>query len=78
MNGLVPWSYAGCFFCIAFVGSYAGKSFIDGLVKRYQMTAIIVLILASIIAFASAMMSVNGIIIYSDRSWDFEGLNDVC
>mmetsp|Transcript_69057 Transcript_69057/g.202171 ORF Transcript_69057/g.202171 Transcript_69057/m.202171 type:complete len:557 (-) Transcript_69057:68-1738(-) len=77
-GGLVPWTYAIIFFAVAFVGSYAGKSYIDALVKKYQMTSIIVLILAFIIAFASAMMTVNGLIIYKERDWHFEGLYDVC
>eukprot|EP00933_Yihiella_yeosuensis_P072287 TRINITY_DN80644_c0_g1_i1.p1 TRINITY_DN80644_c0_g1~~TRINITY_DN80644_c0_g1_i1.p1 ORF type:complete len:545 (+),score=90.33 TRINITY_DN80644_c0_g1_i1:33-1667(+) len=77
-GGLVPLSYAITFFWVAFVGAYIGKLYIDKLVKKYQMTSIIVLILASIIAFASVMMSINGILIYSDKDWQFEGLNDVC
>lgn len=77
-SGLVPPSYAAFYFFVAFFGALVGKSYIDKLVQRCQLTSIIILILATIIAFASSMMTVNGIIIYSDRGWDFEGLNEVC
>jgi len=74
----VPYSYAGVYFAVAFVGAYVGKTFIDKLVKKYKLTSIIIFILACIIAFASSMMTVNGIIIYSDRDWEFDGLQDAC
>jgi len=77
-SGLVPPSYAGVYFGIAFIGAYIGKSQIDSLVKKHKLTAIIIFILASIIAFASAMMSVNGVLIYSKKNWVFEGANSVC
>lgn len=77
-SGLVPPSYAATYSAIAFFGALVGKSYIDKLVKRCQLTSIIILILATIIAFASAMMTLNGIIIYNDRSWDFEGFNELC
>jgi len=77
-SGQVPTTYAITFFIVAFVGAFSGKIYIDRLVKRYGLTSIIVLILACIITFASAMMTVNGILIYSDRNWNFDGMQDVC
>jgi len=77
-SGQVPNTYAITFFVVAFIGAFSGKLFIDGLVKKYGLTSIIVLILAAIITFASGMMTINGILIYNDRNWNFDGMHDVC
>lgn len=77
-SGQIPATYAISFFVVAFVGAFSGKLLIDRLVKKYGLTAIIILILALIITFASAMMTINGILIYNDRDWNFDGIQDVC
>lgn len=76
--GTVPVTYAVFFFTVAFIGAFVGKTYIDHLVKRCQLTAIIILILASIISFASLMMTINGFIIYGEKNWAFEGFYDFC
>lgn len=77
-SGLVPWSYALLFFCVAFCGAYVGKSKIDKVVKEKKMTSILIFILASIIAFATVMISVAGLLKYEDQDWCFEGMHSIC
>ena len=55
-----------------------GKSQIDKLVKKYQMTSILILILASIITFASISVSILGLVKYSSNGFCFEGLQSLC
>lgn len=54
MSGLVPWQYALYFFCFCLCGAYIGKTRIDAYVKKTGMGSILVGILATIIALATA------------------------
>ncbi len=54
------------------------QRYIDALVKKHNATAVLIFILGCIIAFASFMMSLIGVINYSQKDWCFEGLNPVC
>lgn len=76
IQGNVPWSYALTFFVTAFSGALIGKSKIDAFVKRKQLTAILIFLLAGIICFAALMMAVYGLIKYSEKGWEFTGPDD--
>jgi len=76
IQGNVPWSYALTFFVTAFCGALIGKSKIDAFVKRRQLTAILIFLLAGIICFAATMMAVYGMIKYSEKGWEFTGPDD--
>jgi len=78
VSGLVPIDYAAWFFSVAFIGALIGKSQIDKLVKKYNMTSILVFILATIIAFAVCMVSFLGVYKYSQNGFCFEGLQPIC
>lgn len=78
VGGLVPIDYAGFYFSVAFCGALLGKSQIDKLVKKYQMTSILILILASIITFATIMVSILGVYKYTTNGFCFEGLQSLC
>lgn len=47
---------------VAFIGAFIGKTVIDGLVKKYRMNAILVLVLGWIILCSTCMITVVGII----------------
>ncbi|KAF4677254.1 hypothetical protein FOL47_002493 [Perkinsus chesapeaki] len=78
MSGLVTWGYALVYFTAAFLGTLVGKTIIDRMVKRKNLTAILILLLATIIALAAVMVLIAGIIKYKDRDWHFEGFSPLC
>ncbi|KAF4707298.1 hypothetical protein FOZ63_000071, partial [Perkinsus olseni] len=78
MAGLVPWDYAVVYFSAAFVGTLVGKTIIDTIVRRRGLTALLILLLAGIIAFAAIMVTVAGLIKYADREWHLEGFSSPC
>lgn len=78
--GMVPYSYALVYSSICFLGAYFGKGFLDGIVKKYNLSALIILILASIIALAASFVLVLGAIDWvglHDRG-EFPGFNSPC
>ena len=77
-SGLVPWSYAAFFFGVCFVGAYIGKSKIDGYVKRTGKASLLILILALIIAVATAGCLVIMLTRLADKDWCFDGFNEFC
>jgi len=77
-TGQVPPVYAVTFFFTAFCGALVGKTQIDAYVKRKGLASILIFILAGIIAFASVMVTVAGLLKYSDQEWCFEGTQEVC
>ena len=53
---LVQWNFALFFFGIAFAGAFIGKTVIDRIIKKYKMSAILVLILGAVIALSTIMI----------------------
>lgn len=78
VGGLVPIDYAGFYFSVAFCGALLGKSQIDKIVKKYQATSILILILATIITFATVMVSILGTYKYTTNGFCFEGFRSLC
>lgn len=71
IQGKVPWSYALTFFITAFFGALIGKYKIDAFVKKKQLTALLVFLLAGVICFAAITMFGYGLYTYSEKGWHF-------
>jgi uncharacterized membrane protein YfcA len=77
-SGMLDVSYLSFYFCVCFFGSMVGKSQIDGYVKKTGKTSLLVLILATIIAFATVgclVIMTRGLM---ESQWCFEGLSPFC
>lgn len=77
-SGIVPWQYAALFFSICLFGSILGKSKIDGYVKKTGRPSLLILILAVIIALATAGCLVILLLKLNESDWCFEGFNEFC
>lgn len=77
-NGLVPWSYAVFYFLICMAGAILGKSKIDGYIKRTGRASLLILILATIIAFATIGVLVIMFTRLADKGWCLDGFNKFC
>jgi uncharacterized membrane protein YfcA len=77
-SGLVPWEYAICFFCTCFVGAFVGKTYIDGYVKKTGKASILILLLATIIAFATVGTLAIVLMRLVEANWCFAGFNQFC
>lgn len=76
--GLVPWQYAVTFFSVCFVGAYLGKKYIDAHVKKTGKSSILILMLATIIAFATIGCIVNLLTGLASKDWCLEGFKKFC
>ena len=76
--GLVPWEYAVTFFCVCFMGSWIGKSKIDGYVKKSGRASILILLLSVIIALATLGCVVIVLMRLAAANWCFAGFNEFC
>ena len=65
-------------FLIHLFQALLGKSQIDKIVKKYQATSILILILATIITFATVMVSILGTYKYTTNGFCFEGFRSLC
>ena len=63
---------------VCFFGAFLVKGRIDLVVRERNATSILIFTLAFIIGFATVMMSITGIVRYSDQDWCLEGLQPVC
>jgi len=77
-SGLVPWQYAIYFFCICLVGAFVGKKYIDGYVKRSGKASILIFLLATIIALATAGCIVIVLTRLAAANWCIEGFQPFC
>jgi len=78
MSGLVPWEYALYFFCICLMGAYIGKTKIDSYVKKTGMSSVLVGILATIIALATAGCIVILFMNLAKVDWCLDGFKPFC
>mmetsp|Transcript_17536 Transcript_17536/g.37910 ORF Transcript_17536/g.37910 Transcript_17536/m.37910 type:complete len:596 (-) Transcript_17536:354-2141(-) len=78
MSGLVPWQYALYFFCICLLGAYIGKTRIDSYVKKTGMASILVGILATIIALATAGCIFILFMNLAKVDWCLDGFKPFC
>jgi uncharacterized membrane protein YfcA len=80
VSSMITWDYFLGYFLIAFTGAFVGKLKIDRLVKKYDRTSLLIFILASIIAFATIMVTIAGLVRYSTTTpaWAFEGFTSAC
>lgn len=78
--GAVPWTYAVTLCAACFCGALVGKRFLDGIVKKYNLTALIVLLLAGIIAGSVMFILVLGSLNWNDmrESGEVPGFNPPC
>ncbi len=76
--GLVPWQYAVTFFFVCLAGAWLGKSKIDAHVKKTGRASILILLLASIIAFATIGCIVIVVTRLNAADWCFAGFNKFC
>ena len=60
------------------MGAYIGKSKIDGYVKRTGKASLLIIILALIIAVATAGCLVIMLTRLADKDWCFDGFNEFC
>lgn len=77
-TGLVPWSYAIFYFLVCLVGAIFGKLKIDRYIKRTGRASLLILILASIVLFASIGFFVIMLTGLADNSWCLKGFNEFC
>jgi len=77
-SGMVPWSYAVFYFFVTFAGAFLGKTRIDNYVKRTGRASILILILASIIAFATIGSVVILLMRLADKNWCFDEFQSFC
>eukprot|EP01065_Artemidia_motanka_P052831 TRINITY_DN9639_c3_g1_i1.p1 TRINITY_DN9639_c3_g1~~TRINITY_DN9639_c3_g1_i1.p1 ORF type:complete len:902 (+),score=278.91 TRINITY_DN9639_c3_g1_i1:60-2765(+) len=78
--GIVPPTYAVTLSIVCFVGAYVGKMKLDRIVKKRNLTALIVLLLAGIIGVASTFVLVLGAVHWNDLrvKGEMPGFNDPC
>ena len=77
-GGLVPISYAVTYFAICFCGALIGKIVIDKMVQRRGQAWLLIFVLAVIIALASVLVIVAGMVQYNDDDWCLEGFSSPC
>ena len=77
-SGLVPWSYAVFFFCICLCGAYIGKKYIDSYVKKTGKASLLICILATIIALATAGCLIIVFTFLAANDWCFASFNKFC
>jgi len=78
--GAVPWTYAVTLCGACFFGALFGKRFLDAIVKKYNLTALIVLLLAGIIGGSTMFVLVLGSLNWNDmrESGSVPGFNPPC
>lgn len=76
--GLVPWSYALCFFAACMTGALVGKSQIDKYVRRTGRASLLVGILTAILAFAALGIFYNMITRLAVTDWCLDGFKQFC
>lgn len=77
-SGVLHWSYAIFYFWVCFAGALYGKSRIDGYIQRTGKASIIIFILATIIALATAGCLVIMLLGLRERNWCFDHFQSFC
>jgi len=78
LSGQVPWEYALYFFCICLCGAYIGKTRVDSYIKKTGMGSILIVILASIIGFATIGCIFIMLTNLADVDWCLDGFKPFC
>lgn len=78
ISGLVPWSYALCFFSVCFLGAVVNKSRIDAYIKRTGRASLLIFILATIIFLATMGCLYNLFSGLAAKHWCLDGFKQFC
>eukprot|EP00756_Hemistasia_phaeocysticola_P013245 Hpha_TRINITY_DN15262_c1_g10::TRINITY_DN15262_c1_g10_i1::g.64294::m.64294 len=78
--GTVPWTYALTLCCACFCGAFIGKRYLDAIVKKHNLTALIIILLAAIIGGSSLFVLGLGAFNWNDmrESGTVPGFNPPC
>ena len=62
LYGLVPLDYAALFAAVGLVSTVLGQTVVEGLVRKYQQDAVVVLVIGAVMVVAMGLMAAVGLL----------------